>query len=203
MTTDPDDVIGWIADIFERRGAESYLGEAITMAEHMLQSAALAQAEGASEALVAAALLHDIGYYTGALAEDPLEDVVDNRHDLVGADALEACFPQMVTECVRLHVAAKRYLCATDRTYYARLSQASQHSLSFQGGPMSEAEQADFRRFRFHREALRVRRWDDDAKAVGLKVGGFEDFRALLQRVISSARVTPPRRHGREPIVPR
>jgi phosphonate degradation associated HDIG domain protein len=178
------DAIGWIAELFERRGAEAYLGEAVTMAEHMLQTAALAQAEGAPDALVAAALLHDIGHFTGALGEYSPEDTVDRRHDLAGAEALASVFPPAVTECVRLHVAAKRYLCAIDANYHDKLSEPSKHSLSLQGGPMSDTEIAEFRRLAFHQDAVRVRLWDDGGKTEGVQTPTFESFRPLLERVV-------------------
>ena len=98
---------------------------------------------------------------------------------------LEGFFPMAVTECVRLHVAAKRYLCATDPTYYGRLSEPSQHSLSLQGGPMSETEIARFRSLEFYRDAVRLRLWDDGGKTVGVPTMTFDDFRPLLQRVIA------------------
>jgi len=177
-------IIDLIADIFERRGAESYLGEAVTMAEHMLQTAALAQAEGAPDVLIAAALLHDIGHYTSEFGEYSPEDTLDNRHDAAGAKVLEGSFPPAVTECVRLHVAAKRYLCAIDQTYHDKLSAPSKHSLSLQGGPMSETEIAAFRDLEFHREAVRVRRWDDGGNALDAHAMTFNDFRPLLRRVI-------------------
>ena len=180
-------IINLIADIFERRGAESYLGEAVTMAEHMLQTATLAQAEGAPEALVAAALLHDIGHFTSEFGEYSPDDTIDKRHDAAGGKLLEGYFPPIVAECVRLHVAAKRYLCATDDAYYGRLSEPSKHSLLLQGGPMSEAEVAEFRRLEFHQEAVRVRLWDDSGKAVETETPTFDDFRPLLQRVLQQA----------------
>ena len=178
------DIIGLIADIFERRGAESYLGEAVTVAEHMLQTASLAEAEGAPDALIAAALLHDIGHFTSEFGEYTAQDTVDRKHDAAGAKVLEGFFPFAVTECVRLHVAAKRYLCATDPAYYGTLSEPSQHSLSLQGGPMSAAEIAAFHGLEFHREAVRVRLWDDVGKAEGVRTKTFDDFRPLLERVM-------------------
>jgi predicted HD phosphohydrolase len=178
------DIVDLIADIFERRGAESYLGEAVTVAEHMLQTAAIAQAEGAPDALVVAALLHDIGHFTSEFGEYSPQDTVDKQHDAAGAKVLEGFFPIAVTECVRLHVAAKRYLCATDQTYYGKLSEPSQHSLSLQGGPMSETEIAQFRGLEFHREAVRLRLWDDGGKVVGVGTSTFDNFRPLLRRVI-------------------
>jgi len=177
-------IIDLIADIFERRGADSYAGEALTVAEHMLQTAALAQAEGAPETLVAAALLHDIGHFTSEFGEYTPNDTQDKHHDESGAQVLEGFFPPAVTECVRLHVAAKRYLCATDPAYQDTLSAASSHSLLLQGGPMSAAEIAAFRLLPFHEEAVRLRRWDDSGKVTGIETKTFAAFRPLLHRVL-------------------
>ena len=113
MTTpqlERSNIVDFIADIFERRGAESYLGEPVTMSQHMLQGAVLAEREGAPDELVAAALLHDIGHYTSEFGPYSPEDTEDNHHDEAGAKVLEHFFPPVVVECVRLHVAAKRYL---------------------------------------------------------------------------------------------
>ena len=182
--TDRGDIIGLIADIIERRGAESYLGEAVTMAEHMLQTASLAQAEGASDAVVAAALLHDIGHYTSEFGAYSDEDTIDRKHDAAGAKVLEGHFPPIVVECVRLHVAAKRYLCAIEPAYHDSLSPASKHSLALQGGPMNEAEVARFRARPFYAEAVAVRRWDDSGKVAGVQTLTFDDFRPVLHRVL-------------------
>lgn len=179
-------IVELIADIFHRRGAEAYLGEGVTMAEHMLQCAALAQAEGAPDVLVAAALLHDVGHFTAEFEYSP-DDVEDNRHDAAGAALLAPHFPAVVAGAVRLHVAAKRYLCARDPDYYARLSTASKHSLSLQGGPMSAAEQAGFEAEAFHREAVRVRLWDDAGKTTGRATPRFDDFRPLLTAVLGGS----------------
>lgn len=115
-------IVPFIADILTRRGADSYLGEAVTMQQHMLQCAHLAELEGASDELVAAALLHDIGHYLGEFGEDYIAQGVDDLHEEAGAKVLAGFFPPLLVECVRLHVAAKRYLCATDPGYFARLS---------------------------------------------------------------------------------
>jgi predicted HD phosphohydrolase len=179
------DIIDLIADIFGRRGAEAYLGEAVTVAEHMLQTAALAQAEGAPDTVVAAALLHDIGHFMGEFGAYSSTDTIDRRHEAAGAKVLEGFFPASVTESVRLHVAAKRYLCGTDAAYYCTLSEPSKHSLALQGGPMSELEIAEFEGLEFHREAVQVRLWDDRGKTAGLRTGVFDEFRPLLHRVIA------------------
>ena len=177
-------IVAFLADIFARRGAEEYLGEAVTMAEHMLQGAALAEAEDAGDELVAAALLHDIGHFTSEFGAYHPSDTEDKHHDEAGAAVLAPFFPPVMSECVRLHVAAKRYLCATDPAYFARLSPASVHTLSLQGGPMSEAEVAAFRHHPFHAEAVRVRLWDDAGKVAGRQTPDFAHHAPLLERVV-------------------
>ena len=180
----PDTIVAFLDDIVARRGADSYLGEPVTIGQHMLQAAHLAEAEGAGEDLVAAALLHDIGHYTGEFGDDYIEQGIDNHHDEAGAQVLERFFPPLVTECVRLHVAAKRYLCATDPSYYGKLSDASVKTLALQGGPMSDEETAQFRSNPFFNEAVRVRLWDEAAKDPEMRVPGFDHYTGLLQQVV-------------------
>ncbi|MGJ4857693.1 HD domain-containing protein [Labrys sp. KB_33_2] len=187
MTTpvlDTTTIVPFLAGIFERRGAEEYLGEPVTMAEHMLQGAWFAEQDGASDELVAAALLHDVGHFTSEFGAYSPDDTEDKHHDDAGAEVLAPFFPPVITECVRLHVAAKRYLCATDPSYDAKLSPASRHTLSLQGGPMNEAEIAQFRSSPFYKEAVRVRLWDEAGKVAGLKTRSFGDYAPLLQRVV-------------------
>ena len=177
-------IVAFIADIFERRGAESYLGEPVTMSQHMLQSAVLAEREGASDELITAALLHDIGHYTSEFGPYSPDDTEDNHHDEAGARVLEHFFPPVITECVRRHVAAKRYLCATDGTYYGKLSQASRHTLALQGGPMNETEVEAFRRNPYYAEAVRVRLWDEGGKDPQMATPPFRHYVPVLQRVV-------------------
>jgi [1-hydroxy-2-(trimethylamino)ethyl]phosphonate dioxygenase len=170
-----------IAELFERLGGELY-GEGVTIAQHSLQTASLARAEGAAEALVAAALLHDIGH----LLEERDDAFGYHKHDRSGGAWLAALFPPAVSEPVRLHVAAKRYLCAVEPGYSALLSAASQYSLSKQGGAMTAAETAEFAGLPFAADAVRLRRWDDSGKVPGLAVPPFESYRATVEHLAAT-----------------
>lgn len=181
-----NNIVAFIADIFARRGDESYLGEDVTMSEHMLQAAMHAQAAHADETLIAAALLHDIGHYTNEFPEDALESGQNNYHEDAGAAVIEHFFPPAVTEPVQLHVAAKRYLCAVSDDYFGKLSPASINSLRLQGGPMDAAEVAEFRTHRFYKDALRLRAWDDQGKVAGAETPPFEHYAPLLQRIVDT-----------------
>jgi gamma-butyrobetaine dioxygenase len=178
MTQDPVAVIG---GLFASEGLADYLGEPVTQAAHMLQAAALAQQAGAPPALVAAALLHDVGHFTGTVTGHDLMAGQDNHHSNQGADWLAQWFGPEVTEPVRLHVAAKRYLCAVEPGYLDRLSPASVYTLGVQGGPMPAAETAGFEALRYGQEACQVRRWDDDAKDPEAPTPAFAQFEPLLR----------------------
>jgi len=169
---------------FASNGAAAYLGEPVTLREHMLQSAAAAEAEGADADLVAAALLHDVGHLLHDGPEDAAEHGLDNEHEEVGFRFLAAHFPPAVVEPVRLHVAAKRYLCAVDPAYRDVLSPASLLSLELQGGPMSEAEVADFAGSPHCDAACRLRRWDDAGKDPRAAVAPLEHYRPVLEAVV-------------------
>jgi gamma-butyrobetaine dioxygenase len=166
--------------LFEGRGGANYLGEAVTIATHMLQTGALAVAAGASEALIAAALLHDVGHLVA-----PTSSQHDARHEDSGAHWLaELGFPPSVTEPVRMHVAAKRYLCGVESTYLAALSTASVRSLELQGGPMTAKEAGAFAELEYAAAAVAVRRWDDAAKDPTASTPAFDDFAPILENLL-------------------
>ena len=175
--------VGQIADLFAKQGAAEYLGEAVTQAAHMLQAAHLAEREGAHDALVAAALLHDVGHFTGVVSGHELMSGTDNRHSDTGADWLAQWFGPEVTEPVRMHVPAKRYLCAVETGYAETLSPASVYTLGVQGGPMQATELAEFAASPYAQDACRLRRWDDAAKDPAADVPPFAHFRSLLARL--------------------
>jgi phosphonate degradation associated HDIG domain protein len=176
-----------ICALFEKRGEEAYFGEPVSQTEHALQAAYQAENEGAPPALVVAALLHDIGHLVHGLSEDVADRGVDARHEAVGEAWLSRHFGPEVAEPVRLHVAAKRYLCAVDAAYGAQLSPASVRSLDLQGGPFSPAEIQAFEQHRYFREAVRLRRWDDAAKIPRLEVPGLEHYRSRLEAAITAS----------------
>ncbi|MBS2546597.1 HD domain-containing protein [Catenulispora sp. NL8] len=180
----PEAVVDRIAALFTGEGGAEYLGEAVTQAQHMLQAAALAERDGAAPTLVAAALLHDVGHFTGAVHGRDLMAGRDNRHSHQGADWLAGWFGPEVTEPVRMHVAAKRYLCAVEPGYFAKLSAASVYTLSVQGGPMSAEEVAAFEADPHSADAVRLRRWDEAAKEADADDPGFEHYRELLASLV-------------------
>ena len=178
MTT-ADEIIA----LYARRGAEAYFGEQVNMTEHGLQAAHFAQLGLAPDALVVAALLHDIGHLTESVPDDIADWTTDAGHERSGSRWLAGRFGREVSEPVRLHVPAKRYLCATDPAYLQQLSAASVTTLKLQGGPMSAAEIIAFESEPYWRDAVRVRKWDDQGKIAGLPTPGFEHYRPLIDRL--------------------
>jgi phosphonate degradation associated HDIG domain protein len=177
-------VVDEIFRVYREYGAEQYLGEQVSMTEHMLQSALAAQEDGAPLHLVAAALLHDYGHFIHGLPEDSADHGVDTQHEEVAYGFLAEHFGEEIAEPIRLHVAAKRYLCAVDPDYLAELSPASVHSLALQGGPYAAAEVASFETSRYAEDAVRLRRYDDAGKVPGLATPSLEDYRPVLESVL-------------------
>jgi phosphonate degradation associated HDIG domain protein len=182
-------VVEEILELFARRGASAYHGEAVSQAEHALQAADLAEQEGAPDRLIVAALLHDVGHLLDGQDEDLAERGVDGRHEEAGGAWLARHFGPEVTAPIRLHVAAKRYLCAVDPSYLEGLSPASRLSLDVQGGPMEADQRAQFESNPYYRDAVRLRHWDDTAKVPGLAVPGLEHYR---ERLAAAARTGKP-----------
>lgn len=172
-----------IFSIFDERGSSAYFGERVSMTQHALQAAYFAQQGNAPPSLIVAALLHDIGHLLEAVPAALADWKDDAHHEEIGARWLATRFGPEVFEPVRLHVLAKRYLCATDATYRARLSPASVHTLKLQGGPMSVRELAQFEAERYLRDAVRVRQWDDQGKVAGLKTPPLAAYAPLIDEL--------------------
>ena len=174
-----DEVMG----LFAGRGGGAYFGESVSMLEHMLQAAHFAEREAAPPELVLAALLHDVGHFLEPVPEDIAEWHSDAKHEELGGRWLAKRFGPAVSDPVRLHVPAKRYLCATDPGYFAKLSPASVITLKLQGGPMSPAEVQAFEHEPYFREAVRVRTWDDEGKVPDLATRELGSYRAMIEAV--------------------
>ncbi len=180
----PQNIVTFIGGIFERCGSEEYLGEPVTMAEHMLQGATLAERKGMPDEIIVAALLHDIGHFTSELGTFSMADTEDRHHEEAGARLLQAFFPSVITDCVRYHVAAKRYLCAINTDYYDSLSTASVHSLYLQGGPMGQEEIEEFEKNPNLKQIIQVRYLDDAGKSPAMKTADFWHFAPLVQHIV-------------------
>jgi phosphonate degradation associated HDIG domain protein len=172
-----------IFQLLDSRGAGRYGLSAVTQKEHALQSADLARKRGLGDALVIAALFHDLGHLLVGDDVNLAEQGVDDLHEETSANALAKLFGNDVAEPVRLHVAAKRYLCAVNPAYYDKLSEDSRQSLLLQGGPMSPLEVAAFDKLDHRAAALALRLIDDEAKVAGLKTPGLESYRAMADRL--------------------
>ena len=157
-----------IAALLTEKGNGLYGLADVLQVQHALQAAWQAERDGRQPALIAAALLHDIGHMVHDLGQDPASEGIDDHHEQVGYEYLAPLFGPEVTEPVRLHVAAKRFLCATEADYFGKLSKDSILSLSLQGGPMSDAEVADFRAQPHWEAAVQLRRYDEMAKVKDL-----------------------------------
>lgn len=179
-----NDAVDYIINLFHVMGGKSYLGEGISQAEHGLQCAAIAADLGRDDELVCASLLHDIGHFLHDFDEDCADHGIDSQHEDVGADWLAKYFPDSVTEPVRMHVDAKRYLCAIQPEYFDRLSEASIQSLELQGGPMNKAEVAKFEESPHLENALCLRRHEEAGKTVGAKTPAIEHFRPLMEKML-------------------
>ena len=179
-----ENIVEFIGGIFDRRGDEEYLGEPVTMAEHMLQGATIAAQNGQPEEIIVGALLHDIGHFTSEFGMFSMNDTEDRFHEEAGAEVLERFFPSVITDCVRYHVAAKRYLCATRPDYFNRLSEASVHSLNLQGGPMNAEEVAEFEKNPNLKQIIAVRYLDEAGKRADMETPDYWHFAPMVQRMV-------------------
>lgn len=179
------DAIETLFGLLNRMGAVRYGSESVSQLDHALQCAALAEREGASSQLVVAALLHDIGHLT-ADDEGAALQGIDARHEIDGSGFLAAWFGGEVTRPVRLHVDAKRYLCAVEPAYFEGLSPASVRSLALQGGPFSAEEAHRFIAQAQAPEAVRLRRWDDGAKVPGAGTPPLAHYRLHVEEALAA-----------------
>jgi phosphonate degradation associated HDIG domain protein len=165
-----------IEALFRRHGHEQYDGEPVTQLEHALQTAHLAEASGADDALVTACLLHDLGHLLANQGATPTLRGIDDTHQYIAIPFLRGRFPEAVLEAIRLHVDAKRYLCQANPTYHERLSEDSRRSLLLQGGVFDAGQAAAFLARPGAKDAVLLRQWDDLAKQAGLATPPLTHF---------------------------
>ena len=180
-------MIDQIIGLYETKGGREYEGEGVSQLEHALQSAHRAEQDGAAPELVCAALLHDIGHLINDRGETPTLRGEDDLHQYMALPFLRPAFPEAVLGAIRLHVDAKRYLCAIRPGYREALSEDSKRSLELQGGVFAPAQAERFIRQPFAADAVKVRLWDDAAKVPGLPTPGLAHFEAILRTVARRA----------------
>lgn len=171
--------------LYELQGGNEYIGEPVTILEHSVQSAQLAEAEGHDKEVIMAALFHDIGHLMPTHPHDDMAGLGHRSHEQVGAEYLaQFGFSERLLYLVKAHVAAKRYLCYAQPTYYERLSEASKQTLVFQGGVMDAAEAAAFEQNPLFELSLRMRHWDEAAKQPNLPIPPLEYYKQLAYSVL-------------------
>jgi len=180
-----DEIVEEILAAFAACGHMDY-GESISMQEHMLQAACIAEQKGEDDAVIVATLLHDYGHLVCNMPNNTFLDGVNNYHEEAGARALEKWFGKDIVGAVRLHVDAKRYLCAATPSYMDKLSDASITTLEVQGGPMNEEEMAAFREKSGHKLALKVRVYDDMGKYPHMERPELEHYVPMLKSALIS-----------------
>jgi phosphonate degradation associated HDIG domain protein len=183
----PADVLAKVDQLFTDRGDAEYHGEAVTQLEHALQCAWMAEQDGHPASVIAAALLHDVGHFLHGHGEDYLVKDINDRHEDLGARFLSRAFGPDITEPVRMHVPAKRYLAATRAGYFEVLSPASAKSLALQGGPMTPDEVRHFESEPHFATATAVRVYDDQGKVPGLQTPPYAHFRKYLEATLASS----------------
>ncbi len=183
-------VVEEIRRLFDQRGGSMYGGESVTQLEHALQAASLAEKAEAGSATISAALLHDIGHLLHDLDDDAPDKGVDDVHEVLANEWLTKYFPRDVTEPVRLHVAAKRYLCTVESEYYETLSEPSRVSFKLQGGALDEEEVREFEQHDLFEQIVHVRRYDDEAKIVDLQTPNLDHFLEHVAQCLSCTEQT-------------
>jgi phosphonate degradation associated HDIG domain protein len=173
-----------LVHIYHTRGAQQYGQEAVSQLEHALQCATLAEQDSSSPEMIAACLLHDLGHLVHDLGEDAHGRNINDRHEYRALKYLEPLFGPAVTEPVRLHVDAKRYLCAIDSRYWETLSPVSKQTLELQGGSFSIGEATAFLQLPHADDAVRLRLWDDRAKVPGYLTPDLEHFVPILSKCL-------------------
>jgi len=156
-----------------------YIGEKVTITEHMIQTAMLAEKTNCSSSLICSSLLHDYGHFILENPDDLVKKKKDGKHEDIGYEFLKKYFVRNVVEPIKYHVKAKRYL-VRDKKYYQILSEASKVSLKLQGGIMNDKEAKEFESNEFFESSIKLRKFDEEAKKAGLKIKSINEYKNLL-----------------------
>ena len=176
-----ENIVDYLLELLEKKGSDiQYGNEDVTQLEHALQCAELAEQNNKSDAFITAALLHDIGHLLYE-DKDPIHEGKDGVHEDLGADYLSKYFSEEVTLPIRAHVASKRYLAAIEDGYYDQLSEASKESLKVQGGIFTKEQADEFINKPQMKEAVEMRRYDDEAKILNKATPSVEHFRKYVE----------------------
>jgi [1-hydroxy-2-(trimethylamino)ethyl]phosphonate dioxygenase len=160
-----------------------YIGEDLTMSEHMIQTAMLAEKNKCSGDLICSSLLHDYGHFVIKSPNQLVCDKIDGGHEVIGANYLKNFFDYKIIEPILLHVEAKKYL-SRNKKYFENLSNASKISLKLQGGVMNDDDAKKFEQNKNYKEAIKLRRFDEGAKQKNIKLKKIEDYKELLRSKI-------------------
>lgn len=170
-----------IIQLFKEKGHSEYGGESVTQLDHALQAATLALHDNASNYLITASLLHDIGHLLHELPDNAPDHGIDDVHESLAYQYLSTYFPDEVVIPIKLHVEAKRYLCYKSEAYYNQLSETSKISLQLQGGIMTDIEIIEFESNAFFNDAIKLRKWDDLAKNPMMITPNIDFFQTYIQ----------------------
>jgi 2-amino-1-hydroxyethylphosphonate dioxygenase (glycine-forming) len=183
--TSPQTKVDEIFALYERFGADDYIGEPVSQLEHMAQSAQLAEKEGYDEEVILAAFFHDIGHLCASAGTESMGGFGVKSHEKIGADYLRSKgFSERLAKLVESHVQAKRYLTFANPQYYARLSEASKRTLEFQGGPMTAQEAEAFAKDNLFELSIRMRQWDEMAKEEHIPVPGLAKYKQMSLKLL-------------------
>ncbi|WP_232064596.1 phosphonate degradation HD-domain oxygenase [Rhodocytophaga rosea] len=172
--------------MYERFGANDYIGEPVSQIEHMAQSAQLAEKEGYDEEVILAAFFHDIGHLCASSASESMNGFGVKSHEKIGANFLRSKgFSERLARLVESHVQAKRYLTFAQPDYYARLSEASKQTLQFQGGPMTAREAEAFANDSLFELSIRMRQWDEMAKEEHIPVPDLNKYKQMSLKLLT------------------
>ena len=156
-----------------------YIGEKITISEHMIQSAMIAEKAKSKDTLICSCLLHDYGHFIIENPDELVKNEIDGDHESIGYEYLKNFFKKEIVEPIKYHVLAKRYLCR-NKKYYNLLSKASKKSLKLQGGILNKKESNEFEKKPFFKNSIKLRKFDELAKKTNVKIKSINDYKDLL-----------------------